>query len=188
MRIGETIATYDIGLALRGKSGKFEVTVVAGEIYDVTRRSGHSVSSPAVSNLAFSNMEWSSAETENPPFLIRRVPDGAPLNGKHATTSALEENATAPPLPFVLEHAGDGEHAPSVGSVELLYREDDAASGPPSACVYLKSAQAETWMTSQCSTFNELDSQIRKIEAQLDDIRSRAKKMFYKSHATARTA
>ncbi len=36
MQLGETIATYDLGLALRGESGKFEVTSPAGEIYHVT--------------------------------------------------------------------------------------------------------------------------------------------------------
>jgi hypothetical protein len=50
MRPGETIATYDVGLALRGKSGKFEVTSPTGEIYEVTCNPNHSIS----------NLEWSS--------------------------------------------------------------------------------------------------------------------------------
>jgi hypothetical protein len=43
-------------------------------------------------------------------------------------------------------------------------------------------------MTSQCATFNELDSEIRRLQAQLDEIRSRAKKMFYKTQAFATSA
>ena len=69
MRLGETIATYDVGLALRGKSGKFEVTSPTGEIYDVTCKSSHSIS----------NLEWSSSGTDHSPFLIRRIAEGAPL-------------------------------------------------------------------------------------------------------------
>src|ERR1700733_2152593 len=48
MRTGETIATYDVGLALRGKSGQFEIISPTGEIYDVTCKPTHST-----------NLEWS---------------------------------------------------------------------------------------------------------------------------------
>lgn len=44
MQLGETIATYDVGLALRGESGKFEVTSPVGEIYQVTCKANHSIS------------------------------------------------------------------------------------------------------------------------------------------------
>ena len=40
MQLGEKIATYDVALALRGESGKFDVTSPTGEIYHVTRKSG----------------------------------------------------------------------------------------------------------------------------------------------------
>lgn len=187
MRSGDTIATYDVGLALRGKSGKFEVTSPTGEIYDVTCKSSHSIS----------NLEWSSNGTDNPPFLIRKVAEAVPQAGmKAATTAMLEQDSqiVSSPLPFVLGHAEDGEHSPSGGNIELLYLDKDPGSGHPSACVYLKSErrdqvfEAEELMTSRCGTFNDLDSEIRKLEAQLDEIRSRAKKMFYKAHVVALSA
>jgi hypothetical protein len=187
MRIGETIATYDVGLALRGKSGRFEVTSPAGEIYDVTCKSSHSSS----------NLEWSSGGTEPSPFLIRRVADVASqAETKAVTPGVLEEKSqTAPsPLPFVLEHAEDEGHSSNAGNIELLYLEDNLETGQPSACVYLKSdprahAFDGAWlMTSRCATFNELDSEIRRLQAQLDEIRSRAKKMFYKTQAFAASA
>ena len=61
MRINETIATYDVGLALRGKSGRFEITSPTGEVYDVTCKPNHSDA----------NLEWSSDGDDHSPFLIR---------------------------------------------------------------------------------------------------------------------
>jgi hypothetical protein len=183
MRLGETIATYDVGQALRGKSGKFEVTSPAGEIYDVTCKPNHSIS----------NLGWSS--NENAPFLIRRVAESASLGETKATTSGMlvEESQTASsPLPFVLEPAVDEGRSATAGNIELLYLKDDPGTGQPSACVYLKSTlrddAAEKLMTSRCATFNALDSEIRRLQAQLDEIRSRAKKMFYKTQAVAASA
>jgi hypothetical protein len=187
MRLGETIATYDVGLALRGKSGKFEVTSPAGEIYDVTCKPSHSIS----------NLEWSGGGTDNSPFLIRRVAEVASQAETKGTNTGVpdEESQTASsPLPFVLEHALDDGRWSNVSSIELLYLEDDPGTGQPSACVYLKSeerghaCEAETLVTSRCATFNELDSEIRRLQAQLDEIRSRAKKMFYKAQAVAASA
>jgi hypothetical protein len=186
MRLGETIATYDVGLALRGKSGKFEVTSPDGDIYEVTCRPGHSNS----------NLEWSNNGADNAPFLIRRMSESAPLAEANAITSTPEENGqTAPsPLPFVLEHAKAGEPSSNASDLELLYLEDDSGTGQPSACIYLKgrmkdlASEGETLMTPRCATFNELDSEIRRLQAQLDDIRVRAKKMFYKTHTVAASA
>jgi hypothetical protein len=187
MRFGETIATYDIGLALRGKSGKFEVISPTGEIYEVTCKPNRSAS----------GLEWSSNGTDHPPFLIRQLAERAsPAETKAATSGMLEaESQTASsPLPFVLEDAADAEPSSNAGKIELLYLEDDGGTGQPSACVYLKSplrdraGETEKPMTSRCATFNELDSEIRRLQAQLDEIRSRAKKMFYKAHAVALSA
>jgi hypothetical protein len=186
MRIDETIATYDVGLALRGKSGKFEITSPTGEIYDVTCKPGHSTSS----------LEWSSDRTDNPPFLIRKVAEGASLAETKATTTAMPEGSqsASSALPFVLEHGAEEAHSSNVGTLELLYLEDNLETGQPSACVYLKSdlrdhaLDGESLMTSRCATFNELDSEIRRLQAQLDEIRSRAKKMFYKTQAFAASA
>jgi hypothetical protein len=92
----------------------------------------------------------------------------------------------------VVDHGVDEKENP--GNIELLYLEDDSAVEPPSACIYLNSEledrvfEAKSLMTSRCATFNELDSEIRRLEAKLDEIRSRAKKMFYKSQAVAASA
>ena len=184
MRIGETIATYDVGLSLRGKSGKFEVTSPTGETYDVTCKPSHSISS----------LEWSGPGTDNLPFFIRKV------DLLEATATASEnldaKSQTVPSrLPFTLEQLADHAHLPSsVGNIELLYLEDDSESGQISACICLKNAVrdhtfvAESLVTSRCSTFNELDSEIRRLEAQLDEIRSRAKKMFYKTQTIQASA
>ena len=187
MRLGETIATFDVGLALRGKSGRFEVTSPSGEIYDVTCKSHHSIS----------NLEWSGDGTDNPPFLIRKVAERASPAETTTTTSGMPEEESQPAssrLPFVLERAGNEGDSSNAGNLELLYLEEDPATGQPSACVYLKSGhrdpafEVERLMTSRCATFNELDSEIRRIQATLDEIRSRAKKMFYKTHAVAASA
>jgi hypothetical protein len=186
MRLGETIATFDVGLALRGKSGKFEVTSPSGEIYDVTCKPSHSTSS----------LEWSNDGTDNSPFFIRKVAERVSLADTKATTTGIaeEESRTASALPFVLEQAVDEEHPSKACDIELLYLEDNLETGQPSACVYLKSElrdhafDGQPLMTSRCATFNELDSEIRRLQAQLDEIRSRAKKMFYKPQAFAASA
>jgi hypothetical protein len=186
MRIGETIATYDVGLALRGKSGKFEITSPTGEIYEVTCKLSHFTS----------NLEWSNDGTDNSPFFIRKLAERASPAETKATTTGIseEESRTASALPFVLEHAVDDEHSTVAADVELLYLEDNPETGQPSACVYLKidlrdhAFDGQPLLTSRCATFNELDSEIRRLQAQLDEIRSRAKKMFYKTQAFAASA
>jgi hypothetical protein len=186
MRVGETIATYDVGQALRGKSGRFEVKSPAGEIYDVTCRPNHS----------FSNLEWPSDGTDHPPFLIRKVAERVSPVETTAPTSEMHEpgNQTASsPRPFVLEQTVDEGFSSNAGKIELCL-EDDPETGQPSACLCLKSeprdsaVETEMSMTSRCSTFNELDSEIRGLQAQLDEIRLRAKKTFYKAHAVAASA
>ncbi|MGD0179692.1 MAG: hypothetical protein ABSC15_07750 [Terriglobales bacterium] len=187
MRLGETIATYDVGLALRGKSGKFEVTSPDGEIYDVTCKASYSVS----------NGEWSSNGNDNSPFLIRKVAERAsPADTTAKTTGVHEaESPTASSaFPLVLERAADERRLSNPGNIELSYLEDDPGTGQPSACVYLTSElriqefEAEKMMTSQCATFNELDCEIRRLQARLDEIRAHAKKMFYKAHSVAASA
>jgi hypothetical protein len=75
-------------------------------------------------------------------------------------------------------------------SLDLLYLEIDPSTKQPSACVCLKSARrdfagikANKLLTSPCLTFIELDAEIRRLHAELDEIRARAKKKFYKAHA-----
>lgn len=76
-------------------------------------------------------------------------------------------------------------------SFDLLYLEADPRTKQPSACIRLKSSgcedyagvKAETLIISPCLSFIELDAAIRRLHAELDEIRARAKKKFYKAEA-----
>jgi hypothetical protein len=76
-------------------------------------------------------------------------------------------------------------------SLDLLYLERDPSTKQPSACVCVKASarknyvgvKADKLITSPCLTFIELDAEIRRLHAELDEIRARAKKKFYKTHA-----
>ena len=76
-------------------------------------------------------------------------------------------------------------------SLDLLYLERDPSTKEPSACVCLKAGvlndyagvKAEKLVTAPCLSFIELDAEIRRLHAELDEIRSRAKKKFYRAQA-----
>jgi hypothetical protein len=194
MQLGEIIATYDLGLALRGESGKFEVTGPGGEIYRVICKADHSIS----------NMEWAGNQTNTQPFMIRKITETVSAGGGNETTATQNRTGGAP---FLLEsQAEDGEplfasvaRLPSVAeekparhraNFELVYVEVDPGKSQPAAWVSLTSEQSiqpteSTSMTVRCVTFNELDAEIRRLHAQLDEIRARAKKKFYTAHAAA---
>lgn len=78
-------------------------------------------------------------------------------------------------------------------SFDLLYSDSDPSTKQPSACLYVKShghqdyagASADRLITSPCLSFIELDAEIRRLHAELDEIRARAKKKFYKAEAAA---
>ena len=78
-------------------------------------------------------------------------------------------------------------------SFDFEYMEDDARTQQPSACIYLKTGGAEDYagvkadrlISKHCLNFIELDSEIRRLHAELDEIRARAKKKFYKTHSAA---
>lgn len=81
-------------------------------------------------------------------------------------------------------------------SLDLLYLENDPRSGKSSACICLKSTgsedyagvKAERIVSSHCMSFIELDAELRRLHAELDDIRARAKKRFYNAEAVAAAA
>jgi hypothetical protein len=200
MQLGETIATYDIALALRGENGKFEVTSPAGETYRVTCQPNHSISS----------WEWSGDRTESRPFLIRKVAEPvAKAVGNVPAPQMIEGPAQPQPghTPFLLENHENGAKSssndgvlslPKIGesdstfseilSLDLLYLEDDPDAKQPSACVCVSGPQrteSVTLMTSRCVTFNELDAEIRRLHAQLAEIRYRARKKFFETHSFA---
>ena len=78
----------------------------------------------------------------------------------------------------------------------LLYLESDPRTQQPSACIYLKATgqqdyagvSAEKLVSAHCLSFIELDREIRKLHAELDEIRAVAKKKFYKAEALAAAA
>jgi len=196
MQLGETIATYDVALALRGESGKFEVTCPTGGIYHVTCDPSHSISS----------LEWSGNQTGSQPFLVRKVAEPVPQElGKvvapgSASSAAqtgigrtpfLLENQEAETRPVssgdrvsLLPRMVDNESQNSeIADLELLCVESDPGTKLPSACVCVKNAQqnAGQWITFPCTTLNEFDTEIRRLHSQLDEIRYRARKRFYQA-------
>jgi hypothetical protein len=78
-------------------------------------------------------------------------------------------------------------------SLDFAYLQNDPRTGEPSACIYVKAAgtldfdgvKAEKLISAHCLNFNELDCELRRLHAELDEIRARAKKKFYKAHAAA---
>lgn len=206
MQLGETIATYDLALALRGESGKFEVTSPAGETFHVTCKPNHSIAS----------FEWSGSRAEVQPFLIRKIAETVSLQQGRATTTGLtegESQARTGQAPFLLENqeneakslsqcdrvvslpeiVEDNPRGLEVASLDLRFLESDPGSRPSArVCVKLgppdQQGKDENVVTSACSTFNELDAEIRRLHAQLDEIRARSRKMFYKSQASVASA
>jgi hypothetical protein len=77
-------------------------------------------------------------------------------------------------------------------SLDLLYLERDPSTQQPSACVCVKTdagrdyagVKADRLITSPCLSFIELDAEIRRLHAELDEIRCRAKKKFYRAQAS----
>jgi len=76
---------------------------------------------------------------------------------------------------------------------ELLYLEADPRTKQPSACIRLKAGggedyagvRAESLIASPCLSFIELDAEIRRLHAELDEIRARAKRKFYQAETAA---
>jgi hypothetical protein len=81
-------------------------------------------------------------------------------------------------------------------NLDLLYLEKDPRTQQPSACVCLKSSgvqdfagvPADRLITAHCLSFLELDAEVRRIHAELDEIRAQAKKKFYKAEAAVGAA
>jgi len=81
-------------------------------------------------------------------------------------------------------------------SFDLLYLECDPETGQPSACLHLKPAarpdyqgvEGKLLITPPGLSFLELDAEIRRLHAELDEVRARAKKKFYQAEAAAMAA
>jgi hypothetical protein len=71
----------------------------------------------------------------------------------------------------------------------LLYLEKDPRTQQPSACISVKSSgqkdfagvPADQLISGHCLNFIQLDAEIRRLHAELDEIRAQAKKKFYKT-------
>jgi hypothetical protein len=87
----------------------------------------------------------------------------------------------------------DNPRVMETSSLDFLYLESDPSTKQPSACVYVKAGggqdyagvKADKLITSNCRSFIELDAEIRRLHAELEEIRSRARRKFYKAQATA---
>jgi hypothetical protein len=75
-------------------------------------------------------------------------------------------------------------------SLDLIYLDRDPATSLPSAGVCLKAnrhtgqagVEANKLITRPCLSFIELDAEIRRLHAELEEIRARAKRKFYRAH------
>jgi len=204
MQLGETIATYDVDLALRDETGKFEVRSPNGEISCVTCRP----------NRLLAKAEPSASQIYPGAFFIRKIAESVAVENSDAA-SAARQNGMSMSMnsPFLLESRQDVEtasvnadvvamvpdpprtKADEICGLELSYYAGDGNTAQPSAFVYVKNKETEhsrtsarTLMTAPCSSFTELDAEIRKLHAQLDEICLRAKKNFYKAYAAAASA
>jgi len=199
MQLGETIATYDVALALRGESGKFDVTSPSGEIYHLNCNPNHSIA----------NLQWPGNGANPHPFLIRKVAEpasSAPARaGINVTETPAQTSTTKTPFLISAEDNGSrseqrerpdavqelpqaGPEMNDVSNLDLLYVEGEPQTRQPTAWVCLRSELQKDrgkLVTNACTTFNEFDVEIRRLHAQLDDIRYRARKMYYQARAVA---
>ena len=77
-------------------------------------------------------------------------------------------------------------------SPDLLYLQRDPFTKEPSACVCVKANAGhddgdlvDKLVSAPCFSFIELDAEIRRLHAELDETRCRAKKKFYRAQASA---
>ena len=201
MQLGETIATYDVELALRGESGKFEVSSPRGETYYVTRKPNDL----ALKSHLLDQQSYPQA------FLIKKIAESVSLDQASRQPATIEEPTPTPDsrAPFLLENhkvedksfsnEERGDAMPANVPLEIwsldLYIEGEGETELPAASVCLTGAPGDSVngsrrisLTPPCRSFNDLDSEIRKLHAQLEEIRARAKKKFYKAHAAAASA
>jgi hypothetical protein len=76
-------------------------------------------------------------------------------------------------------------------SLDLVYLDRDPLTDLPSAGICIKErpvhggGKTQSLITRPCLNFVELDVEIRRLHAELEEIRARAKKKFYKAEAIA---
>ena len=80
-----------------------------------------------------------------------------------------------------MQGSWDNQRIMETSSLDLMYLERDPLTKQPSACACVKGCvpkdyagvKAEKLITSPCLSFIELDAEIRRLHAELDEIRSR---------------
>jgi len=80
-------------------------------------------------------------------------------------------------------------------SLDFLYLEKDPRTQHPSACICVKPSgqqdfagvPAERLISAHCLSFIEFDAELRRLHAELDEIRAQAKKRFYKAEVAVGT-
>jgi hypothetical protein len=74
-----------------------------------------------------------------------------------------------------------------IRDLELVYLDHEPRTQQAAACVSLggESPRGRGQLTTACTTFNQFDAEIRRLHAQLDDIRYRARKKFYQAREIA---
>jgi hypothetical protein len=197
MQLGDTIATYDVAQALRGEDGKFYVTSPTGDVFHVTCKPNQSIT----------NLQWAGNESTSKPFWIRKITElVVALDQSHAgeTDTTQDHSSQVPflvstevsqslaaevrPVPMVREDPPASAEVEEVLALDLLYEDVGSNSERPLARVCVSrdsSSDRKEWITGACSTFNELDAEIRRLHARLEDIRYRARKKFYEAQAIA---
>jgi len=87
-------------------------------------------------------------------------------------------------------------HIMEILTLDFVYLDSDPRTMQPSACVYVKTGgggdfagiKAGKLIGRPCLSFIELDAEIRRLQAELDEIRARAKKKFYRAYAATASA
>ena len=77
----------------------------------------------------------------------------------------------------------------------LLYLEKDPRTQQPSACISVRTGgqdfagvSADQLISAHCLSFIQLDAELRRLHAELDEIRAQAKKKFYKAEVAVGAA
>jgi maltose-binding protein MalE len=73
----------------------------------------------------------------------------------------------------------------------LVYLEKDPRTQQPSACICMKPSGVNNYagvpanqlISAQCMNFLQLDAELRRLHAELDELRAQARKKFYKAEA-----
>jgi hypothetical protein len=74
-------------------------------------------------------------------------------------------------------------------NLDFVYLDQDPRTLQPSACIYVKSSGGKDFagisgdqlVSKHCLNFIDLDIELRRLHAELDEIRAQAKKKFYKT-------